>query len=149
MQKSTMMKKEAADLQRKWYVIDATDLILGKLSVKVADILRGKNKPIYTPNVDCGDHVIIINSNKVTFTGNKLDGENTYTHSHYMSGLRTRTKREMVDKYSIELIEKSVKRMLPKNRLSRQIITKLHIYDKSTHNNEAQKPIELKLGDKR
>lgn len=149
MQKSTMMKKEAADLQRKWYVIDATDLILGKLSVKVADILRGKNKPIYTPNVDCGDHVIIINSNKVTFTGNKLDGENTYTHSHYMSGLRTRTKREMVDKYSIELIEKSVKRMLPKNRLSRQIITKLHIYDKSTHNNESQKPIELKLGDKK
>ena len=148
MQKSTMMKKEIAEQSRQWFLIDATDLVLGRLSVKVADILRGKNKPTWTPNVDCGDHVIIINANKVTLTGNKLDNEFTFTHSHYMGGLRKRSKREMIDKYSKELIERSVKRMLPKNKLSRQIITKLHVYEGPTHIHEAQKPVELKLGDK-
>jgi len=145
MQKSTMMKKEFADQNRKWYVIDATDLVLGRLSVKVADVLRGKNKPCWTPNVDCGDHIIILNSDKVLLTGNKMTREFWYSHSHYMGGLRTRSGEVMVNKYSIELITNSVRRMLPKNKLSRQIITKLHVYDKNTHNHEAQQPIEMKL----
>lgn len=145
MQKSTMMKKEFADQNRKWYVVDATDLVLGRLSVKVADVLRGKNKPCWTPNVDCGDHIIILNSDKVLLTGNKMTREFWYSHSHYMGGLRTRSGEVMVNKYSIELITNSVRRMLPKNKLSRQIITKLHVYDKNTHSHEAQQPIEMKL----
>lgn len=148
MQKTTMMKKEAADISRKWYIIDATDLILGRMSVKIADVLRGKNKVIWTPNVDCGDHVIVINSKNIKVSSNKAEREFTYTHSHFLSGLRTRSKGEMIDKYSIELITNSVKRMLPKNKLSRQMITKLHIYNDSKHGHEAQKPIELKIGDK-
>lgn len=148
MQKSTMLKKETAEKNRQWFLIDATDLVLGRLSTKVADILRGKNKPIWTPNVDCGDHVIIINANKIILTGNKLNNEFTYTHSHYMGGLRKRSKKEMIENYPQELLERSIKRMLPKNKLSRRIITKLHIYKDANHNHEAQKPIEIKLGEK-
>ncbi len=149
MQKTTMLKKEQAESNRKWYVIDATDIVLGKLSVKVADTLRGKNKAIFTPNVDCGDFVIVINASKVKLTGNKLDGESWFTHSHYMGGLRERTGREMVNKYSVELITNAVKRMLPKNKLSRAIITKLNVYENGVHNHESQKPIELVIEGKR
>lgn len=145
MQKTTMAKKETMEKNRKWLIIDATDLILGKLSVKIADILRGKNKPIWTPNVDCGDHVIVINANKMILTGNKMENEFWYSHSHYMGGLRKRSGEEMLNKYSEELLTNSVRRMLPKNKLSRRIITKLHVYDGPNHNHEAQKPEEIKL----
>ncbi|MGL4952091.1 MAG: 50S ribosomal protein L13 [Mycoplasma sp.] len=145
MQKTTMVTKEAASASRKWFIIDATDLVLGKLSVKVADTLRGKNKAIWTPHVDCGDHVIIINASKVILTGNKTKNEFWHTHSHYMGGLRKRSGKEMIEKYSEELITNAVRRMLPKNRLSRQIITKLHVYPNANHKHEAQTPVEMKV----
>lgn len=140
MQKSTMLTKEQAFAQRKWYVIDATDLILGRLSVKVADVLRGKNKPIFTPNVDCGDYVIIINADKIKLSSNKAEREIWYNHSHYLGGLRSRKGSEMINKYSDELIRRSVKGMLPKNKLARQIITKLYIYKGANHKQIAQNP---------
>lgn len=145
MQKSTMLKKEAAHARRQWFVVDATDLVLGRLSVKVADILRGKNKVDFTPNVDSGDYVIIINANKVVLTGLKAQRENWYNHSHYIGGLRTRSGEEMISKYADELIRRSVKGMLPKNRLSRQILSKLFIYKNEKHPHEAQQPVALKL----
>ena len=145
MQKTTMIKKEVIEKDRKWFVVDATDLVLGKLAVNVANILRGKNKPIWTPNVDCGDNVIVINASKVKLTGDKLDNEFWYSHSHYMGGLRKRSGREMVDNYSIELITNAVRRMLPKNKLSRKIITKLHVYEGSDHIHVAQNPVEIKV----
>lgn len=145
MQKTTMVTKEAAEKARKWFIIDATDLVLGKLAVKVADTLRGKNKAIWTPHIDCGDYVIVINANKVILTGNKTENEFWYSHSHYMGGLRKRSGKEMIEKYSEELITNAVRRMLPKNRLSRQMITKLHVYDRGVHKHEAQQPVELKL----
>lgn len=145
MQKTTIITKEAAAASKKWFIIDATDLILGKLAVKIADTLRGKNKAIWTPNVDCGDHVIVINAKNVLLSGNKEENEFWYNHSHYMSGLRKRSGKEMIDKYSEELITNAVRRMLPKNKLSRQIITKLHVYKNSTHKHEAQQPQEMKL----
>ncbi|MCV3734346.1 50S ribosomal protein L13 [Ureaplasma miroungigenitalium] len=145
MQKSTMLKKEVANDRRVWYVIDATDLVLGRLSVAIADILRGKNKPDFTPNVDGGDHVIVVNVNNMVLTGNKEKNENWYNHSHYIGGLRTRSGKEMLTKYADELLRRSVKGMLPKNRLSRQIINKLHIYKTATHPHEAQTPVILDL----
>lgn len=145
MQKSTMLKKEAADIQRKWYVVDATDLILGRMSVELANILRGKNKPEFTPNVDCGDYVIVLNANKVKLSGNKAQTEKWYNHSHYMGGIRGRTGEEMITKYSKELVERSVKGMLPKNKLSRKIITKMFVYEGNVHQHDAQKPTVLNL----
>ena len=140
MQKSSMLKKEVAIARRQWYLVDATDLVLGRLSVKVADILRGKNKVDYTPNVDAGDYVVVINSDKVVLTGQKALRENWYNHSHYIGGLRTRSGEEMISKYSDELIRRSVKGMLPKNRLGRSMYRKLKVYAGENHPHEAQKP---------
>lgn len=140
MQKSTMTKKEVAQQSRRWFIVDATDLVLGRLSVKLADILRGKNKPLWTPNVDCGDFVIVINAKKIILTGNKAENEIWYNSSHYIGGLRARKGKEMISKYSEELIRRSVKGMLPQNRLSRQIIKKLFIYDTDKHPHVAQMP---------
>ncbi len=145
MQKSTMLKKATAIANRKWFLIDATDLILGRLSVQVANILRGKNKPTFTPNVDCGDFVVIINAKKIQLSGNKKETEIWYDNSHYIGGLRSRSGKEMIEKYPVELIRRSVKGMLPQNRLSRQIIRKLYIYPNDTHKHEAQKPIKLDI----
>lgn len=145
MQKSTMLKKEAAIAARKWYVVDATDLVLGRLSVQVADILRGKNKPNYTPNVDGGDYVIVVNAKNVRLTGNKAEREIWYNNSHYIGGLRARTGKEMIEKYSEELVRRSIKGMLPQNRLSRQILTKLFVYEGPEHKHQAQQPIQLEL----
>ena len=145
MQKSTMTKKEAAQQSRRWFIIDATDLVLGRLSVKLADILRGKNKPSWTPNVDCGDFIIVINAKKVILTGNKAENEIWYNSSHYIGGLRARKGKEMISKYSEELIRRSVKGMLPQNRLSRQIIKKLFIYENDKHPHAAQMPELLNL----
>lgn len=145
MQKSTMLKKEAAQSARKWYVIDATDMVLGRLSVKVADILRGKNKPTWTPNVDCGDFVIVVNAKKIVLSGNKAETETWYNSSHYIGGLRARKGKEMLEKYPVELIRRSVKGMLPVNRLSRQIIKKLYIYEGDQHPHTAQTPQKLEI----
>lgn len=146
MQKSTMLKKETAASKRVWYTIDATGVVLGKLAVMTADILRGKNKPTFTPNVDCGDYVIITNADKVIVTGNKAEKEFRYSHSGYIGGLRTRSVKEMIQKYSDELVVTAVKGMLPKNRLSDVIIKKLHVYKDAGKDHSKQKPITLKVG---
>lgn len=145
MQKSTMLKKEAAQKARNWYVVDATDLILGRLSVQLADILRGKNKPTWTPNVDGGDFVIVVNAQNICLSGNKAENEIWYNSSHYIGGLRARKGKEMLAKYPVELIRRSVKGMLPQNRLSRQIIKKLFIYEGENHPHSAQSPQVLNL----
>ena len=141
---SFMQKKET--VERKWYVIDAKGKPLGKVAAKAAHMLRGKHKPTYTPNVDCGDYIIIINAKEVKLTGNKMDQKMYYNHSMYAGGLRERTAREMVEKYPVEMMERAVKGMLPHNRLGRQMYKKLFVYEGETHNNQAQKPevIEVK-----
>ena len=136
--KSYMQKKET--VERKWYVIDATDMTLGRLASKVANILRGKNKAIFTPHIDCGDYVIIINAEKVKLTGNKLDDKVYYSHSRYAGGLRERTAREMIERYPEEMVEKAVKGMLPHNRLGRACFKKLFVYKGENHPHMAQKP---------
>lgn len=128
MQKSTMLKKEQAYRRRKWFIINASNAVVGKLAVQVANILRGKNKIDFTPNVDCGDYIIVFNTNKMILTGKKSKNENWYSHSQYIGGLKKRSGDVMISKYSDELLNLSVRGMLPKNRLSKRIITKLHVF---------------------
>ncbi len=135
---SYMQKKET--VERKWYVIDAKDIPLGRVASKAAHILRGKHKATFTPHIDCGDYIIIINAEKVKLTGNKLEDKKYYSHSGYPGGLRERTAKEMVEKYPVEMVEKAVKGMLPKNRLGRQMYKKLFVYAGETHPHMAQKP---------
>ena len=135
---SYMQKKET--IERKWYVIDAEDQILGRVATKAAHILRGKNKPTYTPHLDCGDYVIIINADKVALTGNKLEDKMYYNHSMYPGGLRVRNAKTMKEKYPVEMVERAVKGMLPHNRLGRQMYKKLFVYTGSEHPHAAQKP---------
>ncbi len=141
--KTFMQKKE--DVVRKWHVIDADGLPLGRLASKVAHVLRGKHKTIYTPHVDCGDYVIVINASKVNLTGNKLDKKIYYNHSMYPGGLRERTARVMRDKYATEMIERAVKGMLPNGRLGRQMYKKLFVYEDANHPHMAQQPATLNL----
>ena len=140
---SYMQKKET--VERKWYVIDATDMTLGRLASKVATVLRGKNKATYTPHIDCGDYVIITNASKVKLTGNKLDTKVYYDHSRYVGGLRTRTAKEMIEKYPVEMVERAVKGMLPKGRLGRAMYKKLFVYEGETHPHMAQQPEVLEV----
>ena len=140
---SYMQKKES--VERSWYVIDAEGESLGRVATKAAHILRGKHKVTYTPHIDCGDYVIIINAKKVNLTGNKLDDKMYYNHSMYPGGLRERTARIMRENYPIEMIERAVKGMLPHNRLGRQMGKKLFVYEGSTHPHQAQKPVEMKI----
>ena len=140
----TFMAKPA-EVKRDWYVIDATGISLGRVASKAASVLRGKHKPIYTPNVDCGDYVIIINAGKVNLTGNKLDAKMYYNHSGYPGGLRERSARVMREKYPEEMLERAVKGMLPKGRLGRAMGKKLFVYAGSEHKNQAQQPKELKI----
>ena len=135
---SYVQKKET--IKRKWYVIDAEGKPLGRVASKAAHILRGKHKATYTPNIDCGDYIIIINAEKAILTGNKLDKKMYYNHSGYTGGLRERTAREMQEKYPIEMVERAVKGMLPHNRLGRQMYKKLFVYVGSEHPHMAQKP---------
>lgn len=141
--KNTFMQKKE-DVVRNWYVIDAEGVNLGRLATKVATVLRGKHKPTYTPHIDCGDCVIVINAEKVNLTGNKLNDKIYYNHSGYTGGLRERTAKEMIEKYPVEMIERAVKGMLPKGRLGRQMYTKLFVYAGNEHPHAAQKPQELK-----
>ena len=143
MKNTYMQKKE--EVSRKWYVIDATDVVLGRLAPKTAHILRGKHKPTYTPHIDCGDYVIIVNASKVALTGDKLDKKIYYNHSGYTGGLRERTARVMKESYPVEMVERSVKGMLPKGRLGRQMYKKLFVYAGEEHPHQAQQPTELKM----
>ena len=141
--KSYMQKKET--VERKWYVIDAEGKTLGRVATLAATYLRGKHKPTYTPHVDCGDYVIIINEEKVNLTGNKLDKKIYYNHSMYQGGLRERTARVMKERYPEEMMERAVKGMRPHNRLGRQMYKKLFVYKGSEHKQEAQKPEVLEV----
>ncbi len=132
-----------AKIERKWYVVDATGMTLGRLASEVAKILRGKNKPEFTPHVDTGDYVIITNAEKVTVTGKKLDQKVYYHHSDYVGGMKETTLREMLNKKPEKVVELAVKGMLPKGPLGRQMMTKLHVYTGAEHNHQAQKPETL------
>ena len=141
--KTFMQKKE--NIERKWYVIDAEGLNLGRVATKAATVLRGKHKPTFTPHVDCGDYVIIINAEKVNLTGNKLNDKMYYNHSGFPGGLRERNAKTMIESYPEEMMERAVKGMLPHGRLGRQMGKKLFVYRGADHKHEAQKPIEMKV----
>jgi len=130
-------------IERKWYVVDATGLTLGRLASEVAKVLRGKNKPTYTPFMDTGDYVIIVNAEKITVTGKKLDKKEYHTHSDYVSGFTTTTLREMMNKKPEDVIYLAVKGMCPKGPLGREILAKLHVYAGAEHPHAAQKPETL------
>ena len=140
MKNSYMQKKE--EVVRNWYVIDAEGKNLGRIATEAATLLRGKHKPTFTPHIDCGDFVIIVNASKVNLTGNKLDNKIYYNHSGYTGGLRERTAREMKENYPVEMLERAVKGMLPNGRLGRQMYKKLFVYAESEHPHMAQKPVE-------
>ena len=127
-------------VERKWYVVDAADYTLGRLASQVAAVLRGKNKPTYTPSMDTGDYVIVVNAEKVKVTGKKLDQKVYYRHSEYVGSLKETTLREMLNKHPERVIESAVKGMLPKGPLGREMYTKLHVYAGPDHKHEAQKP---------
>ena len=129
-----------ATIDRKWYVVDAEGMTLGRLASEVAKVLRGKNKPIFTPHIDTGDYVIVVNAEKVKVTGKKLLQKVYYNHSDYVGGMRETTLKEMLAKKPERVIELAVKGMLPKNSLGRQSIKKLRVYAGSEHENAAQKP---------
>ncbi len=145
----TMMKTfvaKPANIERKWYLADAKDQRLGRLATRVADMLRGKNKPEYTPNIDTGDFVIVINAERIAVTGRKRENKIYYRHTGYPGGLKQRTLAEMMEKKPEEVIRLAVKGMMPKNRLARAQLKKLKVFAGPGHNHEAQKPEELKLG---
>jgi len=129
-----------ATIDRKWYVVDATDMTLGRLASEVAKVLRGKNKPVFTPHIDTGDYVIVINAEKVVVTGKKLDQKVYYHHSDYVGGMKETTLREKLNKKPEEVVELAVKGMLPKGPLGRQMYTKLFVYAGPEHKHAAQKP---------
>ena len=132
-------------IERKWYVVDAEGCTLGRLASEVASVLRGKNKPVFTPHVDTGDYVIVINAEKIKVTGKKLDQKIYYSHSDYVGGMKETTLREMMNKKPEKVIELAVKGMLPKGPLGRSMIKKLHVYAGPDHEQQAQKPVELKF----
>ena len=127
-------------IERKWYVVDAEGQTLGRLSAEIAKVLRGKNKPEFTPHVDTGDYVIVVNAEKVKVTGKKLDQKIYYHHSEYVGGMKEVTLREMMEKKPEAVIENAVKGMLPKGPLGRAMLTKLHVYAGPEHGQQAQKP---------
>jgi len=129
-----------AKVERKWYVVDATGYTLGRLASEVAKVLRGKNKPVFTPHVDTGDYVIVVNADKIKVTGKKLDQKIYYHHSDYVGGMKETTLREMLAKKPEKVVELAVKGMLPKGPLGREMFTKLHVYAGAEHPHTAQKP---------
>ena len=134
-----------ATIERKWYVVDATGYTLGRLASEVAKVLRGKNKPIFTPHMDCGDYVIVVNAENIKVTGKKLDQKIYYNHSDYVGGMRETTLAEMMAKKPEMVVELAVKGMLPKGPLGRQMIKKLHVYAGAEHNHAAQQPKALEI----
>ena len=141
--KTFMQTKET--VERKWYVIDAADKPLGRVATKAATILRGKHKATFTPHIDCGDYVIIINADKVKFTGNKINDKMYYNHSGFPGGLRTRNAKTMLESYPVEMVERAVNGMLPNGPLGRQMYRKLFVYAGSEHKHEAQKPTTITI----
>lgn len=133
------------EIAREWYVVDAEGQTLGRLATRIADTLRGKGKPAFTPHVDTGDFVVVVNAEKIRVTGNKLEQKRYYRHSGYPGGLKSRTLREQLDRRPEEVLRIAVRGMLPKNRLARQQITKLKIYAGPEHPHEAQKPEPLEV----
>ena len=136
---------KAGDTTRSWYVIDATDVVLGRLAVAAANLLRGKHKPTFAPNVDGGDFVIVINADKVALSGDKLQNKLAYRHSGYPGGLHKRTIGELMEKHPDRVVEKAIVGMLPKNKLSRQIQRKLHVYAGPEHPHAAQQPVPYEI----
>lgn len=136
---------KTADIERKWYVVDATDKTLGRLASEIAKVLTGKNKPIYTPHIDTGDYVIVINADKVKVTGKKLDQKLYIHHTGYMGGLKQKTLRVMMDTKPEAVVMHAVKGMLPKNSLGRQMLKKLRVYAGPEHEHAAQKPEVLEI----
>jgi len=139
---STMTPK-AAEIERSWHVLDAEGLVLGRFATEVANILRGKHKPTYTPNLDLGDHVIIVNADKVVLTSNKAERKMVYRHTGYPGGLKEETYAESMDKDAAEAVRRSIRGMLPKTRLGRQQLTKLKVYAGPEHPHGAQNPQPL------
>ena len=133
------------EVEKKWYVVDAAGKPLGRVASQVAALLRGKNKQKFTPNVDCGDYVIVINASKVSLSGNKLENKNYYNHSGFPGGMRVRTAKTMVEKYPEEMLERAIWGMIPKGRLGRQIYKKLYVFANETHDKAAQKPEALEI----
>ena len=141
--KSYLQTKET--VQRSWYVIDAAGKTLGRVASKAATLLNGKHKPTYTPSVDCGDYVIIVNCDKVVLTGNKLEDKKYYNHSGYPGGLRERNAKEMISDYPEEMMERAVKGMRPHGPLGRAMGKKLFVYRGETHKHDAQKPTKMEI----
>ena len=137
--RTTFMANEN-NVERKWYVVDAEGQTLGRLASEVAEILRGKNKPTYTPHVDTGDYVIIVNAEKIHLTGNKLQNKMYYRHSNHPGGLKVRTASEMLEKFPERMLEKAITGMLPKNKLGRKMAKKLFVYRGNDHKHQAQQP---------
>lgn len=135
-------------LERKWFIVDATGHTLGRLASEVANVLRGKNKPIYTPHEDTGDYVIIINAEKIKVTGKKMDQKIYYNHSDYVGGMKETTLKEMLAKKPTYVLEHAVKGMLPKGPLGRQMMSKLHVYAGENHGHDAQKPEVLEINER-
>ena len=138
--KTFALKKENVD--RQWFVIDASDKILGRVATRIADRIRGKDKPTFTPHTDGGDYVVVINAEKIKVTGEKFNDKKYYTHSLYPGGLKTKTFREMNEKHPERIIEEAVKGMLPKNKLGKSMIKKLKVFSGPDHDHESQQPIE-------
>ena len=132
-------------IERKWFIVDATGHTLGRLASEVAKVLRGKNKPVFTPHVDTGDYVIIINAEKIKVTGKKLDQKIYYNHSDYVGGMKETTLKDMLAKKPTYVVEHAVKGMVPKGPLGRQMMSKLHVYAGENHGHEAQKPEVLEI----
>ncbi|GAA0960439.1 50S ribosomal protein L13 [Actinocorallia libanotica] len=134
-----------ADVQRQWHVIDATDVVLGRLASQVAILLRGKHKPIYAPHVDTGDYVIIINADKVSLSGKKLEQKKAYRHSGYPGGLRSTLYKDLLEKHPERAVEKAIKGMLPKNKLGRAMFGKVKVYAGASHPHAAQQPVPFEI----
>lgn len=149
MNPNTTVSAKASDFDRKWYVIDAEDQILGRLATQIADVLRGKNKVNFTPHVDCGDYVIVVNADKIKLTGHKLDQKMYTTHSGYLGGLKEVPYGRLLEKHPERIIEHAVKGMLPKNKLQKVFMKKLKVYPGPDHPHEAQQPEVLEAANGR
>ena len=139
------MNKQEALSQRRWYIVDAQGLVLGRMATTIANVLRGKHKPTFTPNQDSGDFVVVVNAKDVKFTGTKLESKVYFRHTEYPGGIRGRTAAEMLQRKPEALVQLAVRGMLPKNRLSRKLITKLKVYAGPDHPHDAQKPQALEI----
>jgi large subunit ribosomal protein L13 len=141
---STFMAKPST-ITRRWFVIDATDQVVGRLAVQIANVLRGKHRPEYTPHMDTGEFVVVVNAEKVRFTGKKMETKTYHHYTRYPGGLKTVTARDLMAKHPDRILREAVRRMVPRNTLGRQQMTKLKIYAGATHPHQAQQPVELKL----